>query len=123
MKVLVMLDNNPVHPAGCGGIQIGDTMYINSGGGWPVAYDVYALDLSVYLNQSARRISERDDKFTNSWDGRGGALPVFAGPSRQQRGDYRHIEQSQRRLGGSASDAEQGSGSDLMDVSRRNAWS
>ena len=37
MKVLAMLDNNQIHPAGCGGIQIDDTMYINSGGGWPIA--------------------------------------------------------------------------------------
>src|SRR5262245_44434318 len=49
MKVVATLDNNQIHPAGCGGIQVGDTMYINSGGGWPIAplsYDVYALDTS-----------------------------------------------------------------------------
>ncbi|HSB45927.1 MAG TPA: hypothetical protein VLD60_13010, partial [Nitrospira sp.] len=43
MKVVATLDNNQVHPAGCGGIESGGTMYINSGGGWPIAplsYDV-----------------------------------------------------------------------------------
>jgi len=39
MKVLATLDNKQVHPAGCGGIQVGKTMYINSGGGWPVGVD------------------------------------------------------------------------------------
>ena len=37
MKVVATLDNNQVHPAGCGGIESGGTMYINSGGGWPIA--------------------------------------------------------------------------------------
>jgi hypothetical protein len=70
MKVLAMLDNNQVHPAGCGGIQIDDTMYINSGGGWPIAplsYDIYAIDLSnLPKSVSAKRVSQRDDKFSDS---------------------------------------------------------
>ena len=37
MKVVATLDNNEIHPAGCGGIEAGGTMYINSGGGWPIA--------------------------------------------------------------------------------------
>src|SRR5690606_93108 len=48
MKVTTALTNNEVHPAGCGGYQIGNTMYVNSGGGWPIAplaYDVYAIGL------------------------------------------------------------------------------
>ena len=35
-----------VRPAGCGGVQIGSTMYLNSGGGWPgtpLNHDVYAF--------------------------------------------------------------------------------
>jgi len=35
-----------VRPAGCGGVQIGATMYLNSGGGWPATalnHDVYAF--------------------------------------------------------------------------------
>jgi hypothetical protein len=70
MKAVAMLDNNQVHPAGCGGVQVGDTMYINSGGGWPVAplsYDVYALDLSgLPAKVSAKLVSQRDDKFADS---------------------------------------------------------
>jgi hypothetical protein len=45
-------------------------MYINSGGGWPVAplsYDVYALDLSKLPGAvSAKLISQRDDRFADS---------------------------------------------------------
>ncbi|MGH7236553.1 MAG: hypothetical protein ACREIO_09235, partial [Nitrospiraceae bacterium] len=37
MKNVATLDNNEIHPAGCGGVQVGDVMYLNSGGGWPVA--------------------------------------------------------------------------------------
>lgn len=70
MKAVAMLDNNQVHPAGCGGVQVGDTMYINSGGGWPVAplsYDVYALDISgLPAKVSAKLVSQRDDKFADS---------------------------------------------------------
>lgn len=70
MKAVAKLDNNQVHPAGCGGVQVGETMYINSGGGWPVAplsYDVYALDISsLPAKISARLISQRDDKFADS---------------------------------------------------------
>ncbi|MGA6829352.1 hypothetical protein ACO9S2_17310 [Nitrospira sp. NS4] len=70
MKAVAMLDNNQIHPAGCGGVQVGDTMYINSGGGWPVAplsYDVYALNLSGLPNSiSAKLISQRDEKFADS---------------------------------------------------------
>jgi hypothetical protein len=70
MKAVAMLDSNQVHPAGCGGVQVGETMYINSGGGWPVAplsYDVYALDISgLPAKVSARLVSQRDDKFADS---------------------------------------------------------
>ena len=30
-----LLPKDSVHSAGCGGVQIGSTMYLNSGGGWP----------------------------------------------------------------------------------------
>ena len=70
MKALATLDNNQVHPAGCGGIQVGDQMYINSGGGWPVAplsYDVYELDLSKLPGGiSAKLVSQRDERFADS---------------------------------------------------------
>ncbi|HKQ35959.1 MAG TPA: hypothetical protein VJT11_11690 [Nitrospiraceae bacterium] len=70
MKIVATLDNNQIHPAGCGGIQVDETMYINSGGGWPVAplsYDVYALDLSTLPKSvSAKLLSQRDDKFADS---------------------------------------------------------
>ena len=70
MKVVATLDNNQVHPAGCGGIESGGTMYINSGGGWPVAplsYDVYAIDISnLPKSISAKLVSQRDDQFADS---------------------------------------------------------
>lgn len=70
MKVVATLDNNQIHPAGCGGIQSGSTMYINSGGGWPIAplsYDIYALDISnLPKSISAKLVSQRDDKFADS---------------------------------------------------------
>ncbi|MDX2252677.1 MAG: hypothetical protein NW202_10350, partial [Nitrospira sp.] len=70
MKVVATLDNNQIHPAGCGGIESGGTMYINSGGGWPVAplsYDVYALDMTnLPKSISVKLISQRDDQFADS---------------------------------------------------------
>jgi hypothetical protein len=70
MKVVATLDNNQVHPAGCGGIEVGGTMYINSGGGWPVAplsYDVYALDMTNLPKAvSAKLLSQRDSQFADS---------------------------------------------------------
>ncbi len=70
MQVVATLDNNQIHPAGCGGIEVDGTMYINSGGGWPVAplsYDVYALDVTnLPKSVSAKLISQRDEKFADS---------------------------------------------------------
>lgn len=70
MKIVTTLSNTQIHPAGCGGIQVGDTMYINSGGGWPVAplsYDVYALDISqLPTSVLAKLITSRDGKFADS---------------------------------------------------------
>jgi len=70
MKVVATLDNNQVHPAGCGGIEVGGTMYINSGGGWPIAplsYDVYALDMTnMPKSISAKLLSQRDNQFADS---------------------------------------------------------
>lgn len=76
MKVLATLDKKQVHPAGCGGIQVGKMMYLNSGGGWPadkfpaaasLAYDIYAVDL-VALPKSvdAKLITTRDGKTADS---------------------------------------------------------
>jgi hypothetical protein len=42
------LTRDALRPAGCGGVQIGSTMYLNSGGGWPATplnHDVYAFGL------------------------------------------------------------------------------
>jgi hypothetical protein len=70
MKVVASLDNNQVHPAGCGGIESGGAMYINSGGGWPAAplsYDVYALDMTKLPGAvSAKLLSQRDNQFADS---------------------------------------------------------
>ena len=70
MSLVATLNNNEIHPAGCGGIQVGETMYVNSGGGWPVAplsYDIYALDLSTLPKSvSAKLVSSRDEQFADS---------------------------------------------------------
>ncbi len=76
MQVVATLNNLQIHPGGCGGIQVGETIFINSGGGWPadkfpssasLAYDVYALDTSnLPKSISAKLISTRDDTFADS---------------------------------------------------------
>lgn len=70
LKVVATLDNNQIHPAGCGGIQAGGTMYVNSGGGWPIAplsYDIYALDISNLPKAiTVKLVSQRDDQFADS---------------------------------------------------------
>jgi len=70
MKIVATLNNVEIHPGGCGGFQVGETMYINSGGGFPVAplaYDVYALDMSnLPKSVSAKLITSRDEKFADS---------------------------------------------------------
>jgi hypothetical protein len=76
MKVLVTLDNKHIHPAGCGGLQVGNTVYINSGGGWSkeqfpqsasLGYDVYAVSLdSLPASVRATLISSRDGQFADS---------------------------------------------------------
>ena len=76
IKIVASLNKGQVHPAGCGGIQVGKTLYINSGGGWPpdkfpnsasLGYDVYAMDTSsLPQSVSAKLISTRDGKFADS---------------------------------------------------------
>ena len=70
MSLVATLNNNEIHPAGCGGIQVGETMYVNSGGGWPIAplsYDIDALDLSsLPKSVSAKLVSSRDEQFADS---------------------------------------------------------
>jgi hypothetical protein len=70
MQVVATLNNDQVHAAGCGGWQVGETIYINSGGGTPLAplaYDVYALNTSnLPKSVSAKLISSRDEKVADS---------------------------------------------------------
>ncbi|HZC68148.1 MAG TPA: hypothetical protein VE201_05970 [Nitrospirales bacterium] len=58
------LPKDSVRPAGCGGVQIGSTMYLNSGGGWPATplnHDVYAFGLGSLPEVSVpERIGGRD---------------------------------------------------------------
>ncbi|WP_447978188.1 hypothetical protein [Candidatus Nitrospira bockiana] len=70
MTVTATLSNAQIHPAGCGGVEIDGTMYINSGGGWPVAplsYDIYAINTeNLPKSVSAKLISSRDERFADS---------------------------------------------------------
>jgi hypothetical protein len=58
------LSESAVRPAGCGGVQIGATMYLNSGGGWPntpLNHDVYAFSVGSLPDVSVPvRIGGRD---------------------------------------------------------------
>ena len=70
MKIVAMANNVDVHPAGCGGIQAGGTMYLNSGGGVPaspLAYDVYAIDMSALPKSvGVKLLTSRDNQFADS---------------------------------------------------------
>ncbi|HEY7533064.1 MAG TPA: hypothetical protein VH681_09845 [Nitrospiraceae bacterium] len=122
MKVVATLDNNDIHPAGCGGIQVGDTMYVNSGGGWPVAplsYDVYALDLSnLPKSVSAKLVSQRDQKFADSHGM--AAVGRFVWSADRAGNDLEIIDTLTNLSVGSVdltSDANKDPAPDLMDVS------
>jgi hypothetical protein len=64
MTLSASLPKDAVRPAGCGGVQIGSTMYLNSGGGWPATplnHDVYAFGLGSLPEGSApERIGGRE---------------------------------------------------------------
>jgi hypothetical protein len=51
MAIVAEYDKATIHPNGCGGVETGGTMYINSGGGTPanpVEFDLYAFSLSAF---------------------------------------------------------------------------
>jgi DNA-binding beta-propeller fold protein YncE len=51
MAIVAEYDRTIVHPNGCGGVETGGTMYINSGGGTatnPLEFDLYAFSLSAF---------------------------------------------------------------------------
>lgn len=65
-----------VRPAGCGGVQIGPVMYLNSGGGWPATplnHDVYAFETGSLPSVAApTRIGGRDGGDSHGMVGIGG---------------------------------------------------
>jgi hypothetical protein len=65
-----------VRPAGCGGVQIGATMYLNSGGGWPntpLNHDVYAFGVGALPQMTVpTRIGGRDGGDSHGMVGIGG---------------------------------------------------
>jgi hypothetical protein len=65
-----------VNPAGCGGVQIGATMYLNSGGGWPntpLNHDVYAFGVGALPQMTVpTRIGGRDGGDSHGMVGIGG---------------------------------------------------
>ncbi len=64
MFLVGTLGRDSVHAAGCGGVQLGSTMYLNSGGGWPATplnNDVYAFPMGGLPSVSQpSRIGGRD---------------------------------------------------------------
>ena len=65
-----------VNPAGCGGVQMGATMYLNSGGGWPntpLNHDVYAFGVGALPQMTVpTRIGGRDGGDSHGMVGIGG---------------------------------------------------
>ena len=56
MAIVAEYDKAAVHPNGCGGVEAGGSMYINSGGGTPanpVEHDVYRFDLAAITAANA----------------------------------------------------------------------
>ena len=70
------LPSAALRPAGCGGVQIGNTMYLNSGGGWPATplnHDVYAFGIGSLPSLSVpERIGGRDGGDSHGMVGIGG---------------------------------------------------
>lgn len=70
IRVVQRLPREQIRPAGCGGVQVGQTLYVNSGGGTaaaPLAYEVYALDLSgLPAALSAARVLSREGQFADA---------------------------------------------------------
>jgi hypothetical protein len=64
MFLVGTLGRDAVHAAGCGGVQLGSYMYLNSGGGWPATplnHDVYAFYMGGLPSVSQpSRIGGRD---------------------------------------------------------------
>jgi hypothetical protein len=64
MFLVGTLGRDAMRPAGCGGVQLGSNMYMNSGGGWPATplnNDVYAFPMSGLPSVSQPiRIGGRD---------------------------------------------------------------
>ncbi len=64
MFLVGTLGRDAVRPAGCGGVQLGSNMYLNSGGGWPATplnNDVYAFGMGGLPSVSQPiRIGGRD---------------------------------------------------------------
>lgn len=59
MTIVASYTKNEILPVGCGGIQVGNVMFINSGGGTPAkpdGFDAYAFDITQLLafNSSER---------------------------------------------------------------------
>ena len=53
MRIVASYDQATIHPNGCGGIESGGRMYVNSGGGTAAnlsEFDVYAFDLAEFRN-------------------------------------------------------------------------
>lgn len=51
MAIVAEYDRSKVNPNGCGGVQVGDKMYINSGGGtaaWPKGADLYVFPIAGF---------------------------------------------------------------------------
>ncbi|HSF33806.1 MAG TPA: hypothetical protein VLK82_25505 [Candidatus Tectomicrobia bacterium] len=68
MEIVAEYDVNNVHPNGCGGIQAGGHMYINSGGGTAAnvaEFDVYKFPLAGYSPANPPNIPEPEVVFSD----------------------------------------------------------
>jgi hypothetical protein len=73
MAIIGEYDRDNVHPNGCGGIQAGGAMYINSGGGTATnlhEFDVYRFPLSGYSSANPPNVPAPGIVFSDDTEGR-----------------------------------------------------
>ena len=62
MRIIAEYDRSTIHGNGCGGLESGGRMYVNSGGGTAAnlsEFDVYAFNLAEFRNAAGHRLLRR----------------------------------------------------------------
>ena len=110
MRIIASYDKTTIHGNGCGGVESGGRMYVNSGGGTAAnlsEFDVYAFNLAEFRNAAGtgscagpapnlpapKLVVSQDDREADSHGAvldRRRALPVGRGPLRQSDRGHLH---------------------------------